>query len=149
MRPIQCTVILLLSLGAGALADNQSDRLKLIGSWEMQGAEGNGPASTWTFLATGNALRVTELDGNAKIADFECSTGGPPCEVKVAGKKTAVSIWFYGPQLVEMVSKVSEVLIRSFTPKDVGMVMEFIPIVRCGKTVTFQFKRVQLSALGK
>jgi hypothetical protein len=151
MIPMQWTAILLLSLGAVALADDLSDRQKLFGSWEMQGAGENGPASTWTFLATGNAMRVTQLDGNTKVADFECETGGASCEIKVAGKKAVVSLWFNGPRLVEMETKGSDVLKRRFLilPKDDVMEMEVIPVAPGGKTETFQFKRVQLSVRNK
>ena len=62
-----------------------------------------------------------------------------------------MSIWFNGPRLVEMETKGSEVLKRWFLilPKDDFMEMEVIPIVPGGKTETFQFKRVQLSARDK
>ena len=41
-------------LGAGALADDQSDRQKLTGSWELQSPAENIPATSWTFSETGN-----------------------------------------------------------------------------------------------
>ena len=148
MKLFPLTVILLLFLGAVALADDRSDRLRLIGSWELQGAAENSPASSWTFLAAGNSIRVTQLDGNNKIAEFACGTEGTPCEIKTAGKKAMVSMWFNGPLLVEMETKGSDVVKRRFKilPQGDIMEMEVIPIVPSGKTETFQFKRAQLAA---
>ena len=139
MRPVDLTVILLLSWGANALADDQSDRQKLIGSWEPQGATG----TAWTFSPAQNSIRVTELDNSNKIADFACTTDGTSCEVKIAGKKAQVSMWFNGPQLVEMETKGSEVVKRRFKilPQGDVMEMEVIPVVPGGKTETFECKR--------
>jgi hypothetical protein len=151
MKFFQLTVILLLSLGAVAIADDQSDRRRLIGSWELQDEAKSGSASSWTFSTAQNAMRVTQLDGNNKVADFECNTTGTPCEIKTAGKKAMVSMWFNGPRLVEMETKGSEVVKRRFRilPNGDVMEMEFIPFVPAGKTETFEFQRVQLSAQGK
>jgi hypothetical protein len=148
MRLIHLTAILLLSFGAAALADDQGDRQKLIGSWELQGAAESSPASSWTFSTANNSIRVTQLEGANKIADFACGTAGTSCEVKTAGKKATVSMWFNGPLLVEMETKGSDVVKRRFKilPQGDVMEMEVIPIVPGGKTETFQFKRVQLAA---
>ena len=148
MKPIHLTAVLLLSLGAAARADDQSDRQKLIGSWELQGATGNGPASAWTFSASQTSIRVTELDGGNKVADFACRTDGTSCETKSAGKKTTVSMWHLGPRLVVMETKGAEVVKRRFRilPQGDVMEMEVIPDVPAGKTETFQFMRAQFSA---
>ncbi len=145
MRPVPVTTILLLSLSAAALADDQNDRQKLLGSW--QSAE-NSPSSSWSFTADNNSIRVTQLEGTNKVADFACSTGGASCEVKTAGKKATVSMWYNGPFLVEMETKGTDVVKRRFKilPQGDVMEMEVIPIVPSGKTETFQFKRVQLAA---
>ena len=148
MKRIHWTVILLLSWGAVALADDQSDRQKLIGSWEQQGAAENNPASSWDFSTAHNSMRVTQLEGGNKVADFACGTAGASCEVKTGGKKATVSMWFNGPLLVEMETKGSDVVKRRFKilPQGDVMEMEVIPIVPGGKTETFQFKRAQLAA---
>ncbi len=149
MRTIYLTVLLLLPLGVGALADDQGDRQKLLGTWEPQGvAAENTPASSWTFSTAHNSMQVTEAEGGKKITDFACGTQGAPCEVKTAGKKATVSMWFNGPSLVEMETKGSDVVKRRFKilPQGDGMEMEVIPIVPSGKTETFQFKRAQLAA---
>jgi hypothetical protein len=148
MKPVHLTVILLLSCGAAALADDQSDRQKLLGSWELQGAAENSLASSWTFSAAKNSIQVTQLEGGNKVADFACGTAGTSCEVKTGGKKATVSMWFNGPLLVEMETKGSDVVKRRFKilPQGDVMEMEVIPIVPGGKTETFQFKRAQLAA---
>ena len=148
MRLIPLTAILLLASGAAALADDQTDRQKLIGSWEQQGAAENSSASSWIFSAANNSIRVTQLEGSNKVTDFTCGTAGASCEVKTAGKKATVSMWFNGPLLVEMETKGSDVVKRRFKilPQGDVMEMEVIPIVPGGKTETFQFKRAQLAA---
>ena len=148
MRPTLLTLILLLPVGAGALADDQSDRQKLTGSWELQTPTENMPATSWTFSPTGNSMRIKQLEGGSKIADFACETEGTPCEIKTGGKKAIVSLWFNGPRLVEMETKGSEVLKRRFKirPASDIMEMEVIPIVPGGKTETLEFKRAQLAS---
>lgn len=148
MKPIHLAVILPTLLGAIMLADEQSDRQKLIGSWELQGVAESSPASTWTFSPAKNLIRVTQLEGNNNVAEFACDTNGDPCEIKTAGKKATVSMWFNGPRLVILETKGSEVVKRRFKilPQGDVMEMEVIPIVPDGKTETFQFKRRQLSA---
>jgi hypothetical protein len=148
MRPILLTLIMLLSIGAAALADDQSDRQKLIGSWELQSPSGSTPAISWTFTATGHSMRVKQLEGGSKVAEFECETEGTPCEIKAGGKRAMVSLWFNGPRLVEMETKGSDVVKRRFKvlPASDTMEMEVIPIVPGGKTETFEFKRAQLAS---
>jgi len=148
MRPMSLTSVLLLSVCAAALADDQSDRQKLIGSWELQSPAESTPGISWTFLATGHSMRVKQLAGGNKIADFECETEGTPCEIKTGGKKATVSLWFNGAMLVEMETKGTEVVKRRFEilPASDSMEMEVIPIVPSGKTETFGFKRAQLAS---
>ena len=105
MRPIPLTAILLLSFGAAALADDQNDRQKLLGSWDLQGPAENSPASSWVFSPAKDSIRVAQLEGANKVADFACSTRGTSCEVKTGGKKATVSMWFNGPKLVELDTK--------------------------------------------
>ena len=94
------------------------------------------------------AMRVKQLEGGNKIADFECETEGTPCEIKTGGKKATVSLWFNGAMLVEMETKGTEVVKRRFKilPAGDSMEMEVIPIVPSGKTETFGFKRAQLAS---
>jgi len=135
MGPIPLTAILLLSFGAEALADDQSDRQKLLGSWELQGTADNTSSSSWIFSPAKDSIRVTQLEGGNKVADFACGTAGASCEVKTSGKKATVSMWFNGPLLVEMETKGSDVIKRRFKilPQGDLMEMEVIPIVPGGK----------------
>jgi hypothetical protein len=151
MRPIRSITVPLFWLGMAALADDQNDRQKLIGSWELQGAAENSAASSWIFSTAPNSIRITQLDGSSKIAEFVCGTGGASCEIKTAGKKATVSLWFNGPRLVELESKGAELIKRRFMilPQGDVMEMEVIPILPGGKPETFQFKRVELSARQK
>jgi hypothetical protein len=148
MRPMFLTSVLFLSVGASALADDQSDREKLIGSWELQSPAENMPATSWTFFATGHSMRVKQLGDASEVADFDCATDGKPCEIKAGGKQATVSLWFNGSSLVEMETKGSDVVKRRFKirPASYIMDMEVIPIVPGGKTQTFGFKRVQLAS---
>lgn len=148
LKPIHLAVILPTLLGAGMLADDQSDRQKLIGSWELEGVAESGQSVTWTFSTAQNSIRVTQLEGNNKLADFACGADGNPCEIRTAGKKATVSMWFNGPRLVVLETKGSDVVKRRFKilPQGDVMEMEVIPIVPDGRTETFQFKRRQLSA---
>jgi len=140
----------LLCLSPGIFADDRADRDKLIGSWEASGA-GDGSTSAWTFASKGDVLQITQVEGDKKVAKFECTTEGSPCEIKSAGKKAMISMWFNGPKLVQMETKGSDVLKRRFGILANGstMEMEIIPVVPTGKTETFQFKRVELSAQAK
>lgn len=148
MKPVHMTVILFLSWGTAAIADDQSDRQKLLGSWELQGTAENTSSSSWSFSPAKDSIRVTQLEGGNKVADFACGTAGSACEVKTAGKKATVSMWFNGPLLIEMETKGSDVVKRRFKilPQGDVMEMEVIPVVPSGKTETFRFKRAQLAA---
>jgi len=141
---------LVLLFGAGLLADENMDRMKLLGSWEMT-AHNDGETTSWMFTAKGDTFEVKEQEGKETIAAFECSIKGKPCEVKVNGKKTSVSLWYNGSYLVEMESQGSDVLKRRFrigSDPD-SMEVETIPVVPAGKNETFQYKRVSLSATNK
>ena len=147
MRPMRLPLILLLLSGAAALADDQSDRQKLLGSWEQQSPVENILATSWTFSATGNSMRIKELEGGSKVADFASGTDGTPCEIQTGGKRAMVSLWFNGPRLVEMETKGSDVKRRfKILPVSGIIEMEVIPIVPGGKTETFGFKRAQLAS---
>src|SRR5579871_6772086 len=145
MKLIGVTGLLLLLLGTSSNANTEGDRDKLNGSWAAQGEAENGPASLWTFSTNGDEMHIIQTDGGQKIADFKCDTRGGGCEVKIAGKKAMVSMWFNGSKLMQMETKGSDVIERSFAilPRGEVMEMEFIPIVPSGKKETFQYKRVQ------
>src|SRR4051812_39704582 len=99
MKLLCLIFILLVSLSARALADDQNDRQKLIGSWELQSPSENTTPASWMFSATGSSMHIKQLEGGNEVADFACETNGKSCEIKVGGKKASVSLWFNGPAL--------------------------------------------------
>jgi hypothetical protein len=151
VKRILIVVALGLLLGLSARADDSVDRKKLIGSWQPQIASGGASGNGWMFVSKGNSLEVTQLDGEKKVAKFECSTDGTGCEIRTGGKKATISMWFNGPKLVQMETRGTDVVKRRFgilPPGDV-MEMEVIPIVPGGPNETLRFKRVQPSDPGK
>lgn len=150
MKSISVTVLLVFLSGVGALGSDQSDREKLAGSWELDGAPLDSPSSRWTFREQGESIRVTQQEGTSNIANFECHTDGASCDVKISGKKAMVSLWFNGPKLVELETKGSEVVKRRFEILSQGtgdvMEMELIPIVPSEKTEILRYKRMQRPA---
>jgi hypothetical protein len=146
MKLIGMTGFLVL-LCAVSKADAESDRDKLNGSWVEQGEAEN----SWTLNADGKTMHITETERGTKIADFKCDTQGAGCEVKIAGKKVMVSMWFNDSKLMQIETRGSDVLERSFAILSQGDVMEMkiIPVAPTGKIETFQYKRAPLSAQGK
>jgi len=144
---------LAMMLGSASNAKAAGDRDKLNGSWAPRSSANPGEtrAQLWTFRAEGSVLHVIETDGEKKIADFMCDTKSGGCEVKIDGKRTMVYLWFDGSRLMEIETRTSETLERSFTilPEGDAMEMKIIPLVLNGKIETFQYKRVQLSAQSK
>jgi len=138
---------LLLALGISAAADDAGDRDKLIGSWTAaDNAAAGANSATWTLSSKGDSLQITETEGGAKVTEFTCTTNGQTCEIKSAGKKATVSMWYNGPKLVELETKGEETIQRRFAilPEG-GMQIEIVPIVPSGKTETIQLKRAQAS----
>jgi hypothetical protein len=133
-----------LPLGMAAWGDDAAQRVKLSGSWTLEG----GAKDTWSFENKGNAMRVTHSEGEHKVAEFECSTAGKECDVKDFGKDGKVSMWFNGPKLVEVETKGSELVQHRFqvVADSDAMELEIVPLVPGGKTETLRFKRISLSS---
>ncbi len=133
-----------LLLAGAAFADDYAGRAKLFGKWLQN--DGNGDArSTWILAeAPAEAIHITSSSGAQTLAEFECNTVGKECEVKDAGRKSKISMWFNGSKLVEMETRGSQVLKRRFNVTGDGntMDMETIPIFPAGKVETTHFKRV-------
>ena len=151
MKVIGMWVFLWVGLYAIPSANAEGDRNKLNGTWAQQAGTESNPASLWTFSPDGDAMHVIQTDGGKKIADFKCDTKGVGCDVKIAGKKVTLAMWFNGAKLIQMETSGSDVTERSFAILSNGdaMEMEIIPIVPSGKKETFEYKRVQLSAQEK
>ena len=122
------------------------DRAKLMGGWESQTGTDH-----WMFEAKGDAVHVTYLQGDKKLAEFECDTDGKDCVTKVAGHSAKVSLWFNGPKLVELETRGSEVVKRRFAIAGAGeeMDLEIIPIASDAKAETVHFKRARIAASNK
>jgi hypothetical protein len=135
--------------GAAAFAGD-ADRAKLMGGWESQNGTGSNK-ETWLFEAKGDAVHVTYLQGDKKLAEFECDTDGKDCATKVGGHSAKVSLWFNGPKLVELETRGSEVVKRRFAVAGAGeeMDLEIIPIASDSKAETLHFKRARIAAGNK
>jgi hypothetical protein len=138
-----------LVFGIVALADD-GDRAKLMGGWESQSGTGSN-RETWLLEAKGDAVHVTYLQGDKKLAEFECDTDGKDCATKVAGHSAKVSLWFNGSKLVELETRGSEVVKRRFAVAGAAdeMDLEIIPIASESKAETLHFKRARIAASNK
>ena len=131
-----------IALGTVAQADDAITRAKLSGAWQLGSDKGG---STWILDEKGDAIHITYLEGDQKLAEFECNTMGRDCDVKESGKSAKVSMWFSGSKLVELVTKGRQVVKRQFAVAEPGdtLELEVIPIQPDGKTETIRFRRVQ------
>jgi hypothetical protein len=121
-----------------ALADDSVDRVKLIGAWQPQDKSG----AAWILQSEEQGLHLTQMQGDQKLADFECNTSGRECEAKGAGKGLKVSMWYSGPKLVVMETRGSEVMkYRFHSLEGDKMEVEVIPIVPDGKPQTLTLTR--------
>ncbi len=125
-------------LPISGLADDVSDRERLIGAWRAEEA-----GSTLKIENKGpDVLHVTQSLGDQRILEFECSTRGGECEVKDSGKSTKVSIWFNGAKLVALETKGKKVVKHRFGVGEADMLeVDLIPIEPQGKTETARFRR--------
>ncbi len=127
----------LLFLGSVALADDAGDRAKLPGTWQSD------QNVTWMLENTGNTMKLTETQNGQKVSEVECNVTGKECEVTENGHKAKVSMWFNGSKLVELETKGSEVVKRTFalTGQQDAMEVVLMPVVPSGKTETVSFHR--------
>lgn len=99
-------LLALLSLSLLVAAD--SDKPKLAGTWELDGAKSqleHSPGTLELVLqdASGKIqfTRTTHTpEGKELVAKFECAPGGPDCAFDEAGHKSKVSLWYQGAALV-------------------------------------------------
>src|SRR5579862_423659 len=129
-------------LGSIAFADDTTERAKLTGTWQAQ--EGAGAAkSVWIFDSQGDAMHITNSQGDKKIAEFACNLG-KECEVKDAGRKVKVTLYFNGPKLVVLETRGEEVVKKRFGVTETGDILELEVIpVGPGKAETLHFTRLQ------
>ena len=82
MLNCQMTAFAALLLCVPVLADDVSDREKLLGTWQDDSSK---EATVWVLEMKGAALHITESLGNQKISEFECPPKGVDCEGTVEG----------------------------------------------------------------
>jgi hypothetical protein len=141
LRISACAVALWFS--ATAFGDDAVKRF--AGSWT---GDANGAPVTWVFENKGDSLKIDQMKGGEKLAEFECNTMGRECEMKEAGKKASVSMWFNGSKLVQLETKGSDIVKRRFEVNEKGdaMDVEITPISQGGKPETLHLTRVQVAA---
>ena len=125
---------------ASASADEDADRAKLVGTWEMTGPDAG---VVWAIVQNGDQLRITQSHKDQPVSLLECSVGGRECEVKDNGHNAKISMWYNGGKLVEMETRGSEVVKRRFTASDDALEIEVIPIVPDGKPQVLKLKRTK------
>jgi hypothetical protein len=141
---IQMTAFMALLLCGPVLADDASDRAKLLGSWQQQDETGK-DVRVWTLEVKGMALHISESHGDQKISEFECAPKGAECEGTVEGKKAKITMYYDGPALVQLETQGSEVTRRRFAVAGQPDMMdiEVVPIVGAGKAETIHLKRIK------
>jgi hypothetical protein len=144
---IAVTTVLLAGAAWSADNDPRADtRANLAGTWQQ--TDGSGEKSTWILKETGTSVHIANSNDAQTVADFDCNTVGKECNVKLAGHKSKVSMWFNGSKLVELQTTGDEVVKRRFqvTGKGDTMEIETMPISPAGKTETAHFKRAEAQA---
>ena len=145
---IYAIVLTALLLSAAAFAEDDADRAKLGGTWQVETPAAGQTAAVWTLEEKGDSMHVTHSEGARTLADFECNTTGKECETKDSGKQAKVSMWFSGAKLVQLETRGSDVVKRRFSVTGQGdrMELEVIPVVPTGDTEKIVFKRLQSTA---
>ncbi len=144
---LQMTALMALLLCVPVLADDVSDRAKLLGSWQRQDDSGK-EATVWVLEVKGMALHISESLGDQKVSEFECIPKGAECEGTVEGKNAKVTMYYDGPALVQLETKGSDVTRRRFTVSGQPdmMDLEVMPILGAAKAETLHLKRIKNSA---
>jgi hypothetical protein len=128
------------------LADDVSDRAKLLGSWQRQDDAGQ-EATVWVLEMKGEALHITVSVGDQKVSEIECSPKGAECEGTVKGTKASVRMYYDGPALVQFETRGEDVTKRRLAVAGQPEMMEIdvMPIVGSDKAETMHLKRIKLS----
>ena len=136
-------LLALVGLSGFALADDTSDRANLIGAWQPQ----DSASASWTLQINGEEMHLTQMQHEQKASDFQCNTVARECDVKDAGEKLKVSMWYNGPKLVVQEIRGPKVLKYRFHALDRdNLELEVVPIVPDGKAQLLKFVRRTQSA---
>ncbi len=134
-----------LILATAALADDSEQRAKLMGSWQGESADAK-EASSYILQRSAESMHVSGSNGGKTLVEFDCKMS-EECEVKDAGHRAKITMYFNGAKLVETETIGSRVIRRRFTlTGDDTMQLEVIPIEPDGKTKTILLKRVATQA---
>ena len=136
-------LLVLLPLEMVLLADDTTDRVKLLGSWVLR--KGGGSADAWIIDGAASGLHLIQTEDAKTIADFECTIGGRDCDVRIGGHKATVSMYYNGAALVELETRGDKVIKRRFSilPSGNSMKLEVIPVTGNDASREFQFQRAQ------
>lgn len=140
MKTSMYTFAVFATLATLGLADTQSDRANLVGTWVQ-----NGGNNKWVIENKNDALHVTQIEGTAPVADFSCATDGHDCEVKISGHKATVSMYYNGSALVQMETKGDVIIKRRFSvePSGNSMKVKIIPMTGKAAPEDLEFERTQ------
>src|SRR5271169_6152971 len=105
------TTFFALVLCLPVLADDVSDRAKLLGSWQGQDDSGK-QGAVWVLEMKGEALHITVSVANQKVSEFACPPKGVECEGTAKGVKATVSMYYDGPALVQFETRGTDVTRR-------------------------------------
>jgi hypothetical protein len=142
MKALNFGMLVILVAAAAAWADDDADRAKLAGAWQLQDATAK-EAGTWNFQNQGEKMQITHVALDQTSTQYECGTSGRECDFKDPARSGKVSFWFNGAKLVQLETRGNEVVKRRFLVKDGHLEMEIIPISPGGKTETIVLQRKQ------
>jgi hypothetical protein len=140
MKALNFGILFILVVAATAWADDDADRAKLAGAWQLQDATAK-EAGTWNFRNQGEKMQITHVALDQTSTQYECGTSGSECDFKNPARSGKVSFWFNGAKLVQLETRGNEVVKRRFLVKDDHLEMEIIPISPGGKTETIVLQR--------
>jgi hypothetical protein len=145
VKMIRIVTMSVLILAAAALADDNDQRAKLMGSWQGECPDSK-EASSYVLQRSAENMHVSGSNGGKTLVEFDCKMS-EECDVKDAGHRAKITMYFNGPKLVETETIGSRVIRRRFTlTGDDTIQLEVIPIEPDGKTKTIQLKRVTTQA---
>ena len=127
-------------LSSAAFAQNDDLRAKLEGKWQTE----NSSTAVWVIHQKPDSIHIARYQGEQPEVEYECNLLGKECNVKDAGRKATVAVYFNGARLVEIETRGKETIKRRLLVTGGGdaMDLEVIPIVPEGKPEVVHFKRV-------
>jgi hypothetical protein len=122
-------------LSSIAFADDSAERAKLAGTWQGDAR------AVWILESQGDTFHITNSLGDKKVSEFAC-TLGKECEVKDAGRKVKVTMYFNGSTLWVIKARGEEIVkLRFGMAEGDALELEVIPVAPAGKAETLHLKR--------